>query len=58
MSEEIDLTNKKCLPCEGGIDAIDKKQANYLIKKLDKGWSLTDDSKKFTKILNLKITMR
>ena len=54
MSEEIDLTNKKCLPCEGGIDAIDKKQVNYLIKKLDKGWSLTDDSKKIYKDFKFK----
>ena len=40
MTAEIDLSKKKCVPCEGGIDAIDKKQALVLLKKLSKGWKL------------------
>lgn len=54
MSKDLELSNKKCLPCEGGIDSIDKKQAIQLIKKLDKGWELTNDSKKIYKDFKFK----
>ena len=54
MNDEIELSKRKCLPCEGGIDAIDHEQAKKLMKKLDKGWSLTDDSKKIYKDFKLK----
>ena len=37
MNDEIELSKRKCLPCEGGIDAIDHEQAKRLIKKLGKG---------------------
>ena len=33
MNSEIELSKRKCLPCEGGIDAIDHKQAKELMKK-------------------------
>ena len=29
------LNEKKCLPCEGGVDPIDEKSANNLLDKLD-----------------------
>ena len=54
MSNEIELSKRKCLPCEGGIDAIDHKQAKELMKKLDAGWALMDDSKKIYKDFKLK----
>ena len=44
MNDEIELSKRKCLPCEGGIDAINHETAKKLIKKLDKGWSLMNDS--------------
>ena len=46
MTAEIDLSKKKCVPCEGGIDVIDKKQALVLLNKLSKGWKLSNDNKK------------
>ena len=55
MSKEIDLSKRKCVPCEGGIDAINHKQANILIKKLASGWTLSDDSKKIYKNYKFKI---
>ena len=42
MSE---LADKKCVPCEGGIDAIDKEKALVLLNKLSKGWKLSNDNK-------------
>ena len=48
-AKKIDLTKKKCLPCEGGIDPINKDIASELIKELDNGWFLTADNKKIYK---------
>ena len=48
-AKKIDLAKKKCLPCEGGIDPINKDTASELIKELDNGWVLTADSKKIYK---------
>ena len=36
MTEE--LSNKKCIPCEGGIPAFDLDQINNYLKKVD-NWS-------------------
>ena len=54
MTTKLDLSKKKCLPCEGGIDAIDKKQALKLLDKLSKGWNLSNDNKKITKDFKFK----
>ena len=54
MTTESDLSKKKCLPCEGGIDSIDKKQALLIIEKLSKGWKLSNDSKKISKSFKFK----
>ena len=48
-AKKIDLAKKKCLPCEGGIDPINKDIASELIKELDNGWVLSADSKKIYK---------
>ena len=48
-AKKIDLAKKKCLPCEGGMDPINKDIASELIKELDNGWVLTADSKKIYK---------
>ena len=42
MSE---LTEKKCKPCEGGIDPLTKEQALALMKQLHADWRLSDDGK-------------
>jgi 4a-hydroxytetrahydrobiopterin dehydratase len=36
-----ELTKKKCKPCEGGIPALNKAQAEGLTRSL-KGWTLGD----------------
>ncbi|MGD8977644.1 MAG: 4a-hydroxytetrahydrobiopterin dehydratase [Gammaproteobacteria bacterium] len=40
MSE---LTTEKCEPCEGGVEPMDRKQAEPLLGKLHEDWSLNDD---------------
>ena len=42
MSE--DLSNKKCVPCEGGIPAFNIDQINDFLKKVD-NWSVKEDEK-------------
>ena len=42
MSE--DLSNKKCIPCEGGIPAFHIDQINNFLKKVD-NWSAKEDEK-------------
>ena len=42
MSE---LTQKKCKPCEGGIDPLTRDQAQALMKQLQSDWHLSEDSK-------------
>ena len=44
MSAVCDLTNKHCVPCEGGIDPIDRESALQMLSELP-GWSLSDDAK-------------
>ena len=41
MTTLCDLTNKKCKPCEGGIQPLPQDEINILIKQLD-GWVQRD----------------
>lgn len=38
----IDLTGKKCKPCEGGVDPLTREQAEELLKQTP-DWTITDD---------------
>jgi 4a-hydroxytetrahydrobiopterin dehydratase len=42
MSE---LSEKKCKPCEGGIDPLTRDQAHALMQQLHGDWQLSDDAK-------------
>jgi 4a-hydroxytetrahydrobiopterin dehydratase len=39
------LTEKKCVPCEGGIDPLSPAQAEGLMKQLQPEWTLSADAK-------------
>jgi 4a-hydroxytetrahydrobiopterin dehydratase len=39
------LSDKKCVPCEGGTKPLDKAQAAALREDLDGGWTLSEDNK-------------
>ena len=41
----IDLINKKCVPCEGGVSALDLKEIHKYHKKVD-GWDVKFNEKK------------
>ena len=42
------LTNKKCQPCEGGVDPYPLESAKEQLKKLS-GWKLTSDGQRIRK---------
>ena len=39
------LSDKHCVPCEGGVPAMDAKQTAAALAKLAKGWELVEDGK-------------
>lgn len=50
----VELDKKKCLPCEGGLDPLDKNSAQSLLKKLNENWVLSDDNKSIIRQFTLK----
>ncbi len=47
------LAKKKCIPCEGDVKALSKKEAEELLKELNE-WSLIDDARMLAKSFHLK----
>jgi 4a-hydroxytetrahydrobiopterin dehydratase len=44
MSAVCDLTEKSCVPCEGGVDPIDVPTARDMLDELP-GWELSEDGR-------------
>lgn len=42
---DVSLSEKKCVPCEGGVAALTKPQADKFREKLHADWKLSDDAK-------------
>lgn len=47
------LTQKKCVPCEGGVPRIEREEANRLLAGLE-GWSLENDDRMIRKSWKVK----
>ena len=45
---DTNLVERRCLPCEGGVDALDRTTSEVLLGQL-KGWSLSDDNTTITR---------
>jgi 4a-hydroxytetrahydrobiopterin dehydratase len=46
-TEEVamnELANKRCKPCEGGVEPFSSDEAERLLAKLSSGWKLAEDS--------------
>ena len=48
MDFKKNLLQKKCVPCEGGVDPIDRAGAEKYLAQVP-GWSLSEDAKKISK---------
>ena len=49
-----ELSEKKCVPCEGGVAALTKAEAEKLRAKLAADWKLADDAKSIRRELKFK----
>jgi len=47
--EDKDLTKRKCVPCEGGLDALSVEQSRGFLEKLNEDWMLSDDNKRISR---------
>jgi len=53
MTIICDLTDKHCVPCEGGVDAIERNAAEQMLSDIP-GWSLSEDSKMISRRFEFK----
>ena len=49
-----ELSEKKCAPCEGGVEPLKPAKAKLLAKQLHKDWKIAKDSKRLTRSLKFK----
>ena len=54
VNKNQNLSQKKCVPCEGGLDPLNKKQSSDFLKQLNDQWQLTKDNKKIYREYKLK----
>jgi 4a-hydroxytetrahydrobiopterin dehydratase len=43
MSDITDLSNKRCLPCDGGMASLPLAEAKILMQSLHPDWQLSED---------------
>lgn len=48
VQSPAELVQKKCLPCEGGVEPYTREQSEQQLEKLD-GWRLTRDGQRIRK---------
>lgn len=44
-----DLLERRCKPCEGGVEPLSGESAGELLAALDPSWSLSDDGKSISR---------
>jgi len=49
-----DLDKKKCLPCEGGLEALSREKCQVFLTKLNTDWSLNIDVKSIQRTFTYK----
>jgi 4a-hydroxytetrahydrobiopterin dehydratase len=49
-----ELSEKKCAPCEGGVEPLRPAKVKLLAKQLHKDWKIAKDSKSLTRSLKFK----
>lgn len=45
----MNLTEQKCVPCEGGVDPMTRSDAEAMLDFHLKGWTISDDTKSISK---------
>ncbi len=49
-----DLSERKCVPCEGGVPPIEGDEARAMMARLDDGWKLDDSATRISRRLEFK----
>jgi 4a-hydroxytetrahydrobiopterin dehydratase len=57
--ETMDLTEKKCVPCEGGVPPLKRDEIKHYLQNVNSAWQLTGEKKISREFLfvNFKHTM-
>jgi 4a-hydroxytetrahydrobiopterin dehydratase len=50
----MNLLDQKCVPCEGGVEPMNKMEAEAMISFHVKDWALADDTKSISKHFKFK----
>ena len=45
------LVDRRCVPCEGGVEALSRADAEHMLALLHPGWSLRDDGLEIERIV-------
>jgi 4a-hydroxytetrahydrobiopterin dehydratase len=53
MNTVCDLTDKKCVPCEGGVPTLSREEAVNFLKEVP-DWQLADDAKSISRRFEFK----
>ena len=53
-----DLENKKCVPCEGGVEPLDIAAAQQIAEAIDPEWKISEDAKEIGRNLSSQTTIR
>jgi len=48
-----DLKQQRCAPCEGGVAALDRREAESFLHQTP-GWTLNSDAKEISRVFNFK----
>lgn len=47
-----DFADRKCKPCEGGVEPLTPEQAKNALKALNAGWTLSEDGKSIVRVFD------
>lgn len=50
----MNLTDQKCVPCEGGVDPMTRSDAEAMLEFHLKGWAISPDTKNISKKYSFK----
>lgn len=53
MNSETKLSEKRCKPCEGGVDPMRRKQSEALLAQVP-GWNMSEDGKSISRRFEFK----
>lgn len=53
MNDERQLSERRCKPCEGGVDALNRGRSAVLLEQVS-GWSLDDEAKSISRRFEFK----